>query len=52
MKLLMYSFCTPIQELACKNESGLTGTPLKITWLEGQPANADPTAPNNSSQVY
>ncbi|XP_053488692.1 dnaJ homolog subfamily C member 17 isoform X1 [Ictalurus furcatus] len=37
-------------ELACKNESGLTGTPLKITWLEGQPANADPTAPNNSSQ--
>ncbi|XP_053538847.1 dnaJ homolog subfamily C member 17 [Ictalurus punctatus] len=37
-------------ELACKNESGLTGTPLKITWLEGQPANTDPTAPNNSSQ--
>ncbi|NP_956540.2 dnaJ homolog subfamily C member 17 [Danio rerio] len=24
-------------ELACKNESGLTGNPLKITWLEGQP---------------
>ncbi|KAF4083878.1 hypothetical protein AMELA_G00122390 [Ameiurus melas] len=36
-------------ELACKNESGLTGTPLKITWLEGQPATTDPTGPNNST---
>ncbi|KAF7665021.1 hypothetical protein LDENG_00158390 [Lucifuga dentata] len=24
-------------ELACKNESGLSGNPLKILWLEGQP---------------
>ncbi|XP_073683141.1 dnaJ homolog subfamily C member 17-like [Garra rufa] len=34
-------------DLAFKNESGLTGNPLKITWLEGQPAQTshiDPTA--------
>ncbi|XP_076017809.1 dnaJ homolog subfamily C member 17 [Genypterus blacodes] len=24
-------------ELACKNESGLSGNPLKISWLEGEP---------------
>ncbi|XP_063039729.1 dnaJ homolog subfamily C member 17 [Engraulis encrasicolus] len=27
-------------ELAFRNESGLTGNPLKISWLEGQPAPA------------
>lgn len=26
-----------LQDLAFRNESGLTGNPLKITWLEGQP---------------
>ncbi|XP_066539773.1 dnaJ homolog subfamily C member 17 isoform X2 [Hoplias malabaricus] len=31
-------------ELACKNETGLTGNPLKMAWLEGQPETA-PTAP-------
>ncbi|KAB5562476.1 hypothetical protein PHYPO_G00018220 [Pangasianodon hypophthalmus] len=36
-------------ELACKNESGLTGTPLKIAWLEGQPETTAPTALNNSA---
>ncbi|MCJ8737047.1 hypothetical protein PDJAM_G00019410 [Pangasius djambal] len=36
-------------ELACKNESGLTGTPLKIAWLEGQPESTAPTALNNSA---
>ncbi|XP_050989639.1 dnaJ homolog subfamily C member 17 [Labeo rohita] len=34
-------------DLAFKNESGLTGNPLKITWLEGQPvptSHVDPAA--------
>ncbi|XP_060736253.1 dnaJ homolog subfamily C member 17 [Tachysurus vachellii] len=35
-------------ELACKNEGGLKGNPLKITWLEGQPESAAPTAADNS----
>ncbi|KAK3563126.1 hypothetical protein QTP86_016360, partial [Hemibagrus guttatus] len=35
-------------ELASKNESGLTGNPLKISWLEGQPESAAPTVPHNS----
>ncbi|KAG7328121.1 hypothetical protein KOW79_008065 [Hemibagrus wyckioides] len=35
-------------ELACKNESGLTGTPLKISWLEGQPVSAAPPGPDYS----
>ncbi|KAM9467067.1 dnaJ homolog subfamily C member 17 isoform 1-T1 [Clarias gariepinus] len=36
-------------ELACTNESGLTGSPLKISWLEGQPETFVPTAPNNAT---
>ncbi|KAL6478060.1 hypothetical protein MHYP_G00138950 [Metynnis hypsauchen] len=36
-------------ELACKNESGLTGNPLKIVWLEGQPESVAATAPNHMS---
>ncbi|KAM4625706.1 dnaJ homolog subfamily C member 17 isoform 2-T2 [Polymixia lowei] len=31
-------------ELAFKNESGLTGNPLKISWLEGQPEVLAPVA--------
>ncbi|XP_062863360.1 dnaJ homolog subfamily C member 17 isoform X2 [Trichomycterus rosablanca] len=34
-------------ELACKNESGLTANPLKITWLEGQPEVVAPTPTNH-----
>ncbi|KAL1257378.1 hypothetical protein QQF64_010622, partial [Cirrhinus molitorella] len=40
-------------DLAFKNESGLTGNPLKITWLEGQPAptsHFDPAASAFTSQ--
>lgn len=47
--ILLYLFCTLIQELACTNESGLTGSPLKISWLEGQPETFVPTAPNNAT---
>ncbi|KAL7873462.1 hypothetical protein AOLI_G00125330 [Acnodon oligacanthus] len=36
-------------ELAYKNESGLTGNPLKIVWLEGQPESLASTAPNHTS---
>ncbi|KAL7861810.1 hypothetical protein SRHO_G00132510 [Serrasalmus rhombeus] len=36
-------------ELACKNESGLTGNPLKIVWLEGRPESVAATAPNHTS---
>ncbi|XP_060789947.1 dnaJ homolog subfamily C member 17 isoform X2 [Neoarius graeffei] len=36
-------------ELAFKNESGLTTTPLKIVWLEGQPESTAPMAPNKST---
>ncbi|KAI4875143.1 hypothetical protein NFI96_013010 [Prochilodus magdalenae] len=36
-------------ELACKNESGLMGNPLKIAWLEGQPEAATATTPNHAS---
>ncbi|XP_016414724.1 dnaJ homolog subfamily C member 17 [Sinocyclocheilus rhinocerous] len=32
--------CALNQDLAFKNETGLSGNPLKITWLEGQPAQA------------
>uniref|UniRef100_A0A3B4EB28 DnaJ homolog subfamily C member 17 n=1 Tax=Pygocentrus nattereri TaxID=42514 RepID=A0A3B4EB28_PYGNA len=35
-------------ELACKNESGLTGNPLKIVWLEGRPESVAATAPNHT----
>ncbi|MEQ2204737.1 DnaJ (Hsp40), subfamily C, member 17 [Xenoophorus captivus] len=35
-------------ELAAKNESGLSGNPLKITWLEGQPEVV--AAPSQSGQ--
>uniref|UniRef100_A0A8C1M720 DnaJ homolog subfamily C member 17 n=1 Tax=Cyprinus carpio TaxID=7962 RepID=A0A8C1M720_CYPCA len=34
--------CALNQDLAFKNETGLSGNPLKITWLEGQPAPAIP----------
>uniref|UniRef100_A0A3P8RLE0 DnaJ (Hsp40) homolog, subfamily C, member 17 n=1 Tax=Amphiprion percula TaxID=161767 RepID=A0A3P8RLE0_AMPPE len=40
-------------ELAVKNESGLSGNPLKISWLEGQPevvATASQSGPFMSSQ--
>lgn len=39
-------------ELAHKNESGLTGNPLKISWLEGQPDVAPPVSlgPNAAGQ--
>uniref|UniRef100_A0A673C6M9 DnaJ homolog subfamily C member 17-like n=1 Tax=Sphaeramia orbicularis TaxID=375764 RepID=A0A673C6M9_9TELE len=33
-------------ELAFKNESGLSGNPLKISWLEGQP---EPPSPIHST---
>ncbi|KAK1793397.1 hypothetical protein P4O66_011779 [Electrophorus voltai] len=36
-------------ELACKNECGLTGNPLKIVWLEGQPEAAAPTMANHNT---
>lgn len=42
------------QELAVKNESGLSGNPLKISWLEGQPevvATASQSGQFMSSQV-
>ncbi len=39
--------CTLNQDLAFKNETGLTGNSLKITWLEGQPA---PTPHIDSAQ--
>ncbi|KAA0711600.1 DnaJ -like protein subfamily C member 17 [Triplophysa tibetana] len=37
-------------DLAFKNESGLTGNPLKITWLEGQPEPASRT--NTPADVF
>ncbi|XP_077055476.1 dnaJ homolog subfamily C member 17-like [Siphateles boraxobius] len=37
-------------DLAIKNEIGLTGNPLKITWLEGQ--SAPPTHTESSDGVY
>ncbi|XP_051723338.1 dnaJ homolog subfamily C member 17-like [Ctenopharyngodon idella] len=36
-------------DLAIKNEIGLTGNPLKITWLEGQPA---PTSHIDNTESY
>ncbi|TRY56543.1 hypothetical protein DNTS_022799 [Danionella cerebrum] len=36
-------------ELACKNENGLMGSPLTISWLEGKPAPA-PHSDFNASQ--
>ncbi|XP_067223055.1 dnaJ homolog subfamily C member 17 [Chanodichthys erythropterus] len=36
-------------DLAIKNEIGLTGNPLKITWLEGQPA---PTSHTDNTESY
>ncbi|XP_056623305.1 dnaJ homolog subfamily C member 17 [Triplophysa dalaica] len=37
-------------DLAFRNESGLTGNPLKITWLEGQPEPASRT--NTPADVF
>ncbi|TRY96263.1 hypothetical protein DNTS_001498 [Danionella cerebrum] len=37
-------------ELACKNENGLMGSPLTISWLEGKPAPA-PHSDFNASQA-
>lgn len=39
-----------LQDLAFRNESGLTGNPLKITWLEGQPEPASRT--NTPADVF
>lgn len=39
----MIHFCV-FQELAVKNESGLSENPLKILWLEGQPEVIAPTS--------
>ncbi|XP_072545865.1 dnaJ homolog subfamily C member 17 isoform X2 [Salminus brasiliensis] len=36
-------------ELACKNESGLTGNPLKIAWLEGQPEAVATSGPTHTT---